>query len=120
MGSRVDDIDAWLFRLRSEAVRRRRRRTPINPDRNRRWEIIRYLWERGAVIPEKAVGAREIAEALGISMTNCLTRLGRMRGVWVNRIGVKREYRWFLSEKALRFLEKWDPLNHPWIKRERS
>jgi len=112
----LDELDIWLASLRLRRAREVKRRRNPNPDRNRRWKILEYLYERGAVVPDKAVRTREIASALGISMTDCSEILRRMRGKWVCRVGNKRAG-WFLSSNAIKFREKYGGfLSHPWIR----
>jgi len=112
----VDELDARLAEERLRRAREARRRRNPNPDRNRRWEIMQYLLERGAADPYRAVPTREIAEALGISLSNCSETLRGMRGRWVCRVGNKRA-RWFLSRNAIRFAERYGGfLSHPWIR----
>jgi len=117
MLSESDKLDMWEAWMRLRTARSVRRRRVLNPDINRRWKILQYLLERGAVDPYFAVRTREIADALGISLSNCSERLRRMRGSWVCRVGKKRA-RWFLSSKAIRFARQWGSfLRHPWIRR---
>jgi len=113
MSRDVDTLDAWL-RLK-KAKKRQVRRNP-NVDKNRRWKILQYMYERGAVDPDTAVTTREIADAVGISIVNCSVTLRNMRSNWVCKVGW-RKGRWYLSSNALNFAKIWGGfLNHPWIK----
>jgi len=114
---REPSVDEYVATLRIQKARTiRRRRVPS--DENRRWKILQYLYERGAISPETAITSGEISSALGLSPSNCSGRLKRMRGKWVCRVDGRRGG-WFLTNAALKFAERYGGfLNHPWIKRK--